>query len=361
MKRFSVIVVLLAMMFSATGIAQRPTEAASLGSKALKGVLIGVAVKQEAKPLNKFINTITLNNHVSTHMATKVVPVLSVGEKGYIGGAQVVGPASAVDKVKAVWQYEGNFTGNRFRLKVLVPSDSLSPLHISRVSKVGISALIDVSLSGGYESGTRSKNLKAGDVLLAAGVAVAIKNEGAQLNKGINVISFNKGLSTKVVPMASVGDKAYIGGGQVTGSARTIDEVHAVFEYEGYFAGGRFRVKALVPTGSVNPLKLKRVEGVGVTAIVDMSLARQQKKTDDQVWYRKTQDRLRGGILGGRDRGNQQGNGENRHDNAKHEGWWKGKHKGWDKNDKSEKDDKKTEDKYGLHRRLGGLLGGDKN
>jgi hypothetical protein len=31
-----------------------------------------------------------------------------------------------------------------------------------------------------------------------------------------------------------------------------------------------FRVKILIPTDDLNPLKLRRVDGVGLTAVIDM-------------------------------------------------------------------------------------------
>jgi hypothetical protein len=329
-KKLSIRLVLLATMFSVTAIAPRPeANAASLGGMVLKGAAIGYVVKQSAGGLNKFINKVTFNNHVSTHLATKVVPIMSVGEKAYVGGAQVAGPASAIKNVKVVWQYEGNFSDNRFRLKVLVPSNSLSPLKISRVSKVGVTALIDLSLSGGWDYGTEGRAMRAGDVLLAAGVAVLVKNTGPTLNKAINTISFNKGMATKVVPMLSVGEKAYIGGGQVSGSASAIRATNAIFQYEDFFSGGKFRVNIMVPTTSANPLKFKRVDGAGVSAVVEMSLARQRDSWDrnrDRYLFDRYQrrsdveDRYR-----------------HRQDNGLHNGWWQGKHKGWYKNGKDDR------------------------
>ncbi|MDO8588004.1 MAG: hypothetical protein Q7T82_13325 [Armatimonadota bacterium] len=337
-RRNTITLTLLAAMFAATAIAPRPSSTVTLGTKALRGVAIGYVVKQSAGGLNKFINTITFNHNVPDRLSTKVVPILSVGEKGYVGGAQVSGPAAAVRNVKAVWQYEDNFSNNRFRLKVLVPSDSLSPLKISRVSKVGVSALIDVSLAGGWEYDTVSRGVKFGDVLLAAGVAVAVKNAGPAINKAINTISFNKGLSTKVVPMATFGEKAYIGGAQVSGSANVINSVNAVYQYEDFFSGGRFRVKVMVPTTSSNPLKLKRVQGAGVTAVVDMSLARQR-----DLW-----DRDRDRYLFGRyqRRYDVEDRYRYRRDQGLHKGWWQGKHKGWHKKGKG---GEKIEDKFGVN------------
>jgi hypothetical protein len=341
MKKRFVVALFAAVLFSATVASPRPSSTASLGGKVFKGAVIGYAVKQSAGGLNKFINTITFNHHVSTKLATKVVPILTVGEKAYVGGAQVCGPASRVSKVKAVWQYEDNLLSNRFRIKVLVPSDSLSPLKISRVEKVGISALIDVSLAGGWQYDTQSRSVRAGNVLLAIGVAAAVKNYGDTFNRAINKISFNKGLATKVVPMASFGEKAYIGGGQVSAAASEIKKVAAVWQYEDFFSSGKFRIKILVPTTSSNPLKMKRVDGAGVTAVVDMSLASQRKlwhPNRDRALFKRERTRWRYS-----DRDDDRA--APRHDEGKHKGWWQGEHKGWSKKGKG---GEKIERKFGV-------------
>lgn len=335
MRRPIIALILLLGLFALTVSAPRPSSTVTLGTQVIRGAAIGYVVKQSAGTLNKGINTITLNRKVPTNLTTKVVPVVSVGEKAYVGGAQVAGPAALVNKVKAVWQYEDNFSNNRFRLKVLVPSDSLNPLKISRVSKVGISALIDIALAGKWDYDTRSRGITFGDVLLGAGVGILVKNTGPSLNKAINTISFNKGLATRVVPMATFGEKAYIGGAQVSGSAASINAVNAVWEYEDFFSGGKFRVKILVPTTSSNPLKLKRVQGAGVTAVVEMSLARQR-----ELW-RSDRDR----YLFSRYPYWEKRDLMYRHDRGLHRGWYQGEHKGWYKNGKG---DEKIQDKTGI-------------
>ncbi|MCS7308783.1 MAG: hypothetical protein RMK92_01945 [Armatimonadota bacterium] len=233
----------------------------------VKAVGIGYLVRQNARALDRFINDITIRQNVPINQATKVVPILSVGDKGYIGAAQVMGPKQAVDKVQAVFQIEESL--DRFRIKVLVPSDSLTGLR--RVEKVGISALIDVALEGGFKV-THPKGLGGKEVIAAAAVAVAVKNAGNQLNEVINRLSLRKDAAefTKVIPMATLGENAYIGGAQVSGAAADVDKVQGVWQYEDLFSNGMFRVKILIPTDDLNPLKLRRVDGVGLTAVIDM-------------------------------------------------------------------------------------------
>ncbi|MCL6630431.1 MAG: hypothetical protein K6U00_12620 [Armatimonadetes bacterium] len=113
----------------------------------LKGAGIVILVDKFSDQLNKFINDITANKGVGVEDRTKVVPILSLGQGGYVGAAQVSGPAHLVDKVKAVAQIEGNFSGKTFRVKALVPVESKDAVKdIKRVSGVGVSAIIDVKL-----------------------------------------------------------------------------------------------------------------------------------------------------------------------------------------------------------------------
>jgi len=140
MPRKPIILAMVVLALSGTFLTAPRSEAADFDTKIFRAAAIGVAVNAAANPLNKFINTLTLNTKTPIGMSTKVVPILSVGEKGYVGAAQVAGPSSSVQSVKAVWLYEDNFSRNEFRLKVLVPSSSINPFQLKRVAKVGVSA-----------------------------------------------------------------------------------------------------------------------------------------------------------------------------------------------------------------------------
>ncbi len=110
---------------------------------------IGYVVTQFAGPLNDFVNTILNNKGVKVTEQTKVVPILSIGlgQASYIGAAQVSGPKRAMDKVKAVGQLEADFN-TIFRIKALVPLDSLNPITdgIRRVPGAGVTAIIDLRI-----------------------------------------------------------------------------------------------------------------------------------------------------------------------------------------------------------------------
>ena len=122
--------------------------AIDLGS-IIKVAGIGFLVDQFGPQLNSFINTLMAQHNATPEFATKVVPILTVGvlgNSGYIGAAQVMGPQNLVDKVHAVVQVESSFNGNMFRVKGLIPIDSKIPVNFTRVSGVGVSAMIDVRI-----------------------------------------------------------------------------------------------------------------------------------------------------------------------------------------------------------------------
>lgn len=140
--------VLLLALTIVSGAAMKTTQAFSLGD--LGGVVkaggIAVLVNQFSGQLNSFINTLMAKNGVSSDYATKVVPVITVGNGTYAGAAQVTGPQELVDQTKAVLQLEGDFSGGAFRIKGLIPINTKSVTNFSRVQGVGVSAQIDVRI-----------------------------------------------------------------------------------------------------------------------------------------------------------------------------------------------------------------------
>ena len=92
------------------------------------------------------INKLTAKYPVSDSYATKVVPIIAVGTKGYVGAAQISGPRALVDKCKGALALEGDFLNRSFRVQALIPVDSIDPSHCTRVQGVGVSAKIDVAI-----------------------------------------------------------------------------------------------------------------------------------------------------------------------------------------------------------------------
>ena len=106
-------------------------------------VLILSQEKGLPRSLHGFINSLMAKNGVSSEYATKVVPIITMGDGSYAGAAQVIGPQALVDQTKAVLQVEAEFSGSTFRVKGLIPINSKSITSFSRVQGVGVSAQID--------------------------------------------------------------------------------------------------------------------------------------------------------------------------------------------------------------------------
>ncbi len=105
---------------------------------------IGYLVDRFSGQLNSAINSVMMKEGAGTNYATKVVPIVSIGNSGYIGAAQVIGDADQVEQVEAVGQLEVSWNDKLFRIKGLIPMNSKNPANFSRVQGVGVSAVIDV-------------------------------------------------------------------------------------------------------------------------------------------------------------------------------------------------------------------------
>lgn len=116
--------------------------------------------------------------------------------------------------------------------------------------------------------------LKEGAIIVGGGALVTAV--AGPINDFINTVTLNKGIKangfTKVVPIVSMGNGAHIGAAQVGGNSKaSVDSTQAVAQLETDFKG--IRVKVLIPIDSLNPLKqFKRVQGIGVTAIIDVKI-----------------------------------------------------------------------------------------
>jgi hypothetical protein len=114
-----------------------------------------------------------------------------------------------------------------------------------------------------------------GNVLAMFGIAYAVKVYGPTINKTINKLLAQNGVewegTTAVVPILSVGSGTAVGAAQVAGPPELVKKVKAVAQIEA--RDGSFRGKGLVPVGSTDVKKgLSRVEGVGLSALVDFKL-----------------------------------------------------------------------------------------
>ncbi|MCS7233153.1 MAG: hypothetical protein N3C62_00035 [Synergistetes bacterium] len=114
------------------------------------------------------------------------------------------------------------------------------------------------------------------ELIGVVGGGLLVKTMAEPLNSFINEVTLNRGVknnyATKVVPIVSVGSGVYIGAAQVSGPAKAIDETKAVARLEVSFQG-KARIDVLIPIDSENPLeRFRRVQGVGVSAIIDLKL-----------------------------------------------------------------------------------------
>lgn len=118
-----------------------------------------------------------------------------------------------------------------------------------------------------------------GSILKTFGVGIVVDKFAEPINNFINTLTLNNGVKvkeeTKVVPIVSVGSHSYAGAVQVSGPKDKVKKVEAVAQLEGDFKDGDFRIRALIPINTKNPVdfqNIDRIEGVGVTALVDINV-----------------------------------------------------------------------------------------
>lgn len=140
------------------------------------------------------------------------------------------------------------------------------------MKKQVIAAMLTVSLlAAGGTAVTQAFSL--GSILKVGGVTVLVDKFGGQINDFLNKLLMKNGVgtdyATKVVPVLSIGTGKYIGAVQVVGPTAQVDKVKAVGQLEGSF-NDIARAKALIPLESVDITHLSRIQGVGVSAIIDL-------------------------------------------------------------------------------------------
>jgi hypothetical protein len=118
-------------------------------------------------------------------------------------------------------------------------------------------------------------NSQIESILKAGGIALLVDRFGKDINKGVNDLQGFKdseAVMTKVVPILSVGAGGHIGAAQVMGPPNLVNKVRAVGAIEGDFMGRTLRLRALIPIESNDIKNIKRVVGVGVSAIIDIKI-----------------------------------------------------------------------------------------
>lgn len=127
----------------------------------------------------------------------------------------------------------------------------------------------------GMAADQASSGIRLGGILKAGGIVVAVRTFGPEINKTINTLLAQRGLSydgaTKVVPIVSVGRGINIGAAQVQGAKSFVDDVRAVGQVETRL--GDFDGRLLIPTSTSTPGRdFKRIEGVGVSSVIDFKI-----------------------------------------------------------------------------------------
>jgi hypothetical protein len=256
------------------GVAQAKGTAPMLG-----GADVAAIVSRESAQINEFVNSVAAKNNMPAVAGTRVVPVVTVENEGYLGAAQVAGPADAVGRVDSVFQMEGIYDNGNYRALLLYPNIGLDTRYPSRVPDVGLTALIDVSASGGRPG--LVTGAQAEDAAHSAAIDATVRHDAIGINNFINHIYGKKKITTpfasNVVPLFSVGAKSYIGAAQVIGARYDVNRVHTVFEYAEDFNGAKVHVRVFVPGDSPDPLRYIHVNGVTIAAVIDTNLINNQK------------------------------------------------------------------------------------
>lgn len=114
-----------------------------------------------------------------------------------------------------------------------------------------------------------------GTVVKGGAIGVLVDQFAGPLNDGINAITakypISENYSTKVVPIITVGDGSRAGAAQVSGPKEQVDKCKAALQLEASFFGS-FRAKILVPVDRVDITNVNRVQGVGVSAQIDVKI-----------------------------------------------------------------------------------------
>ncbi|MEZ5337392.1 MAG: hypothetical protein R3F46_03930 [bacterium] len=127
----------------------------------------------------------------------------------------------------------------------------------------------------GWDLGDLIKDGAKG-AIVGGGIAYLVKKNGKEIDKTINKLykdnNFPIGAATRVVPIVDALGTKHVGAAQIVGPQSAVDEVSSVVLLETSFLDKVFRINGYVPVkGNVDDLK--RVAGVGVSAVIDVKVA----------------------------------------------------------------------------------------
>ncbi len=136
------------------------------------------------------------------------------------------------------------------------------------------SALQPTQAMAGWDLGKIIKKGAEGAVV-GGGIAYLVKKNAKDIDKTINKLykdnNFPIAAATKVVPILDPLGTKHVGAAQIVGPQASVDEVSSVILLETSFMDKIFRINGYVPVkGNVDDLK--RVPGVGVSAVIDVKV-----------------------------------------------------------------------------------------
>lgn len=115
-------------------------------------------------------------------------------------------------------------------------------------------------------------------LLKVVGVGAAVNQFGPQINTALNKLTKHEDtntMTTKVVPIISGGlnSRQAIGAAQVMGPKYQVAKVNAVAQLDQDLLGREVKIRAMIPIETKEIVKdIRRVEGVGISGIVDLKL-----------------------------------------------------------------------------------------
>ena len=127
-----------------------------------------------------------------------------------------------------------------------------------------------------FSAGAASAQLE--QILKIGGIALIVKQFGGPINSVLDKVTGQNNLNdadtvTKVVPVLSAGSRGAIGIVQVAGPRYQVEKVKAVAQLQTQVkALSTLQARILIPIDSSDLRSLRRVPGVGVSAIIDIKL-----------------------------------------------------------------------------------------
>jgi hypothetical protein len=111
--------------------------------------------------------------------------------------------------------------------------------------------------------------------IVGGGIAYLVKKNAKEIDRTINKLYDNNNFpiaaATKVVPIVDPLGTKHVGAAQIVGPQAAVDEVSSVILLETSFMDKIFRINGYVPVkGNIDDLK--RVPGVGVSAVIDVKV-----------------------------------------------------------------------------------------